>query len=579
MAYVIDQKNCSCCHRCRMECPADAIRFKHAKYWIDPEKCIECGSCQTVCHNGAIAGPGPADTAAPHELTRLTCDVCVVGGGGAGMVAAAKAADLGADVIVLEKNHEIGGSAWYATGFVTHYSKLHAAAGLPDRRDALFQEFMKRTQGQVDGALVKRLFQANAEWIDWLVDRYQLAEEYELLQDSGMFGPGFLRQKVHCSWNDRRIDGMIGPGGGGWFITSKMQKILQEKGARILCGTAAQRLICREDGQVTGVLAQDAGGPVEIRCAAVVIAAGAFTRNKAIMDKMQPLFYDDEGKEPVHIFTCSTCTGDGISMCEAIGADIDYVHRRVNMFGPMRHPYPGVTLNIGNGPMFRTDGVRYEKGFDNQEVSDLAFAPHRFVWKITNEANTRAAIEAKIAQGPDLHGIDLGHFLRHWKAVLAEEAEDHSVVIADTLEELAEKLGFDPERFVSDIAQYHRSLSETPPVPPAPSPDGPGDGEMDLSFLMGPPPRPMEAGPYYAIKMKLFHENSVGGMVIDENTRVLRDGAPIPGLYAAGDNTRGIMLPGNIGVRYIERVFSALTVAFNTGYIAGVEAAAFAQGV
>ena len=579
MAYVIDQKNCSCCHRCRMECPADAIRFKHAKYWIDPEKCIECGSCQTVCHNGAIAGPGPADTAAPHELTRLTCDVCVVGGGGAGMVAAAKAADLGAAVIVLEKNHEIGGSAWYATGFVTHYSKLHAAAGLPDRRDALFQEFMKRTQGQVDGALVKRLFQANAEWIDWLVDRYQLAEEYELLQDSGMFGPGFLRQKVHCSWNDRRIDGMIGPGGGGWFITSKMQKILQEKGARILCGTAAQRLICREDGQVTGVLAQDAGGPVEIRCAAVVIAAGAFTRNKAIMDKMQPLFYDDEGKEPVHIFTCSTCTGDGISMCEAIGADIDYVHRRVNMFGPMRHPYPGVTLNIGNGPMFRTDGVRYEKGFDNQEVSDLAFAPHRFVWKITNEANARAAIEAKIAQGPDLHGIDLGHFLRHWKAVLAEEAEDHSVVIADTLEELAEKLGFDPERFVSDIAQYHRSLSETPPVPPAPSPDGPGDGEMDLSFLMGPPPRPMEAGPYYAIKMKLFHENSVGGMVIDENTRVLRDGAPIPGLYAAGDNTRGIMLPGNIGVRYIERVFSALTVAFNTGYIAGVEAAAFAQGV
>ena len=579
MAYVIDEKNCSCCHRCRMECPAAAIRFKHAKYWIDPEKCIECGSCQTVCHNGAIAGPGPADTAAPHELTRLTCDVCVVGGGGAGMVAAAKAADLGADVIVLEKNHEIGGSAWYATGFVTHYSKLHAAAGLPDRRDALFQEFMERTQGQVDGALVKRLFQANAEWIDWLVDRYQLAEEYELLQDSGMFGPGFLRQKVHCSWNDRRIDGMIGPGGGGWFITSKMQKILQEKGARILCGTAAQRLICREDGQVTGVLAQDAGGPVEIRCAAVVIAAGAFTRNKAIMDKMQPLFYDDEGKEPVHIFTCSTCTGDGISMCEAIGADIDYVHRRVNMFGPMRHPYPGVTLNIGNGPMFRTDGVRYEKGFDNQEVSDLAFVPHRFVWKITNEANARAAIEAKIAQGPDLHGIDLGHFLRHWKAVLAEEAEDHSVVIADTLEELAEKLGFDPERFVSDIAQYHRSLSETPPVPPAPSPDGPGDGEMDLSFLMGPPPRPMEAGPYYAIKMKLFHENSVGGMVIDENTRVLRDGAPIPGLYAAGDNTRGIMLPGNIGVRYIERVFSALTVAFNTGYIAGVEAAVFAQGV
>lgn len=68
------------------------------------------------------------------------------------------------------------------------------------------------------------------------------------------------------------------------------------------------------------------------------------------MDKMQPLFYDDEGKQLVHIFTCSTCTGDGITMCEKIGADIDYVNRRVNMFGPMRHPYPAVTLNIGNDP-------------------------------------------------------------------------------------------------------------------------------------------------------------------------------------------------------------------------------------
>ena len=47
---------------------------------------------------------------------------------------------------------------------------------------------------------------------------------------------------------------------------------------------------------------------------------------------------------------------------------------------------------------------------------------------------------------------------------------------------------------------------------------------------------------------------------------------PIPGLYAAGDTTRGIMIPGDVGVGYIERVFSALTQAFNEGYIAGVAA-------
>ena len=57
MAYVIKQELCSACHRCRTGCPVQAIRFKNAKYWIDPEKCISCGKCVKVCHNGCISAP------------------------------------------------------------------------------------------------------------------------------------------------------------------------------------------------------------------------------------------------------------------------------------------------------------------------------------------------------------------------------------------------------------------------------------------------------------------------------------------------------------------------------------------
>ena len=49
MPYVINQPICSGCHRCRVECPVGAIRFKNAKYWIDPEKCIGCGHCDARC--------------------------------------------------------------------------------------------------------------------------------------------------------------------------------------------------------------------------------------------------------------------------------------------------------------------------------------------------------------------------------------------------------------------------------------------------------------------------------------------------------------------------------------------------
>ena len=122
MAYVIKQELCSACHRCRTGCPVQAIRFKNAKYWIDPEKCISCGKCVKVCHNGCISDPEhPAPAAPAHEKLVKECDVCVIGGGGAGLIAANKALDLGCSVTVLEKMHEVGGSSWYAGGFRIHW--------------------------------------------------------------------------------------------------------------------------------------------------------------------------------------------------------------------------------------------------------------------------------------------------------------------------------------------------------------------------------------------------------------------------------------------------------------------------
>lgn len=58
-----------------------------------------------------------------------------------------------------------------------------------------------------------------------------------------------------------------------------------------------------------------------------------------------------------------------------------------------------------------------------------------------------------------------------------------------------------------------------------------------------PIPRRWKNGPFYALFVKLFHENAVGGMATDSQVRVLKGGKPIPGLYGAGDNIRGIMLP------------------------------------
>lgn len=572
MSYVINQEFCSACHRCRTECPKQAIRFRDAKYWIDPEMCISCGMCVKVCHNGCISNPDkPAPKAEPHDKIVKSCDVCVIGGGGAGLVAANKALDLGCSVIVLEKMHEVGGSSWYAGGFRIHWCKESEKLGVEDLRKEKYEEFLEKVEYRVDPKLLARMFQANEQFADWMMEEHGILEDYYVTRGHMGPGPEVTKFEAREPWYavSKRIDRMIGPGEIGSYMAEHMQAELLKNGGELLLKTSGKRLLTDESGKITGVLAQDEGGEIEIHCKAVVVASGAFSRNKDWMDKFQPLFYDNEGKEKIHVFTGAGATGDGLTMCAELGADIDYINRRVNMFGPMRHPYPCASMAVYQNHDGFEIGSQGDPFFSpmGREVSLLIHDPKWHGWKIVDDAICEQAIAEAIQEPPQSLDMDLPKFQKNWREVFAEEALDRAVIIADTLEELAEKLEIPVEVLLKDVADYNESTKQTPVFPP------------DFPEFMKPKHAPMrvEQAPFYAIKMKMFHENSIGGMTINENASVLKQGQPIPGLYAAGDTTRGIMVSGDIGVDYLEGVFSSLTMAYNEGYIAGEEAAAYAK--
>ena len=591
MAYEIMQARCSCCHACELFCPVGAVRMMGSKYGIDPELCISCGQCAAHCHNAAIFDREAAPVEpTPHEKQVLSCEILVVGGGASGLVAAAKAADAGKQVILLEKNFETGGSAWFGHMMKVHWSKWHEAAGLPDRREKMYSTFVKKTGGRCNNELARRLLDANVDLANWLIDSGNMEKGFKWgvnRQGKPDIQDNFL-ERYPFAIDSERSDPSCGPGESGWAICTILTEAIQESGGRILCNTAAEKLLQDETGRVTGVLARDPGGEVEVHAGAVIMAAGTYSHNPDIMRKMQPTFYGEPGDEPIHIYACATCTGDGITMCEEIGAEIDYVNKRAAMFGPIHHPFSYGVMSLMRGGGTDLQVNRYGEPAPEMtgmhEIGDIAKMPGRIAWSVTDQQSFDQAVE----KGKDSTDPDERRAFRHWERDLNNEIRDGSTIKADTLEELAEKAGFRKEEFLKTVADYNEKVRSGKlnmmfgPPPggdgeenPMPAPPGMEEEEDGMMFPMGEmtPPHTLEQGPFYAVKLKGFQENAVGGMTIDENTRVLRpDATPIPGLYACGDNTRGIMLPGDIGVQYIESYLSAMTCAMSSGFLAAEKA-------
>lgn len=123
-----------------------------------------------------------------------------------------------------------------------------------------------------------------------------------------------------------------------------------------------------------------------------------------------------------------------------------------------------------------------------------------------------------------------------------------SVVQADTLEELAEGMGIDPDAFARTVADCNAAIDRDVPVDPTIK-----DGRRSDTT----PPKsnwayPIEQAPFYAYPVTCGITFTFGGLCGDLDGRVLRkDGTPIEGLYACGEALGGLFsgnYPGGSGL-------------------------------
>ena len=552
------KESCSGCHYCESACPMRAVYYDGSKYEIDREQCVECGLCETLCPTCSIYNEDDVTTPAPHERIIRECDL-VVCGGGSGLVAAIKAAQLGKKVVLLEKAKRVGGNMCFAHSFFPLYSKFHADNGLNDVREQAVAELSALTDGIIDKDVMRTAVYGCSEFTDWFLgfpgtyNQFSLAAQEEKHAMYPVFAPSVLSFPKRFE-NKLSNDPSIGPGWIGSFVKKIMLEAIpaQKLDVEILFEHEARRLITNDAGRITGVLAKDPGGETEIRCKAVILATGGYGASD---EKLQKYFGFFDVERPIHRFTVPSNTGDAIDMLQELGVEPDSERMSVTTFGPAHYPFsyslnralehPSTLLVNLNGKRWMDESVGITGG-----AARIKGSPREVAWGIYTQKNIDDIMQIYLNDPLPAGDNDC---YAYYQEDLDKEAGylKPPVYMADTIEELAKKLEIHPAALKKTVEDYNR-FCETG-----------NDEEFNKSaeFLV-----PREQGPYYAVYGQLFSACSAGGLTVDAKCRVLRnDKTPIPGLYAGGDATSAMHRRGK------QAIVSGLTWALASAYRCAVE--------
>lgn len=493
-------------------------------------------------------------------------DIVVVGGGGAGLMAALAAARLGRSVLILEKSVEVGGTTALSVGTICATStRLQKDAGIEDSPAEHFEDMAK-----FPGVVAEK---DNLEMRRVLVDN--VPETIEILSDLGVVFMGPLPEPPH---RKPRLHAII-PHSRGYI--RHIERACRKLGVTILAATKVASLLT-ERGRVTGVavIAANAGGGVpanRIRAKrGVILASGDFSSAPLAFKQrfMSGPLLEIGGINPFS-------TGDGQRMGEEIGAvvvngdlawgpEIRFLAPRRSSFiaklptsrwfaylllSAMRslpqavvRPFllgfvttflaPSHRLFESGAILVNTKGERFCDELDRPQ-DHVGRQPDQNAFIIFDNA-----VAERFGSWPNYISTapGVGH------AYLPDYARSRPDVYAtaDSIGALAQKLGVPPDALAETVRGHDEQLAA-------------GTATSDR--------RPIAKGPFHALgPAKSWIVFSDGGLKIDRDFRVVdRDGHPIVGLYAAGSAGQGGLL--------LEGHGHHLGWAFTSGRLAGRNAA------
>ncbi len=410
------------------------------------------------------------------EDQEIDADVVILGAGAAGMSAALEASNAGASVVILEKQGIVGGSTTRSGG------KL-VAAGTPQQEEAGFS-------GDTADDLYNYLTTYD-EYNEINPDKLREFTDHALEDVEWLEGLGvdvINVEPIHSSITPWRVLNTKGGGGQisgiGGQISVPLYNAVEKTDTQIIYNCSADEILM-EDGKAVGAKGtMKDGSTVTVHAKGVIIATGGYAANH----ELGAAYYAN--------YTTSVPAGnvgDGLMMAKEVGADV-YDAKGVQEVAVSFTC--GVGINEESGLIVNNNGERVvnEYTYQSHVATALRESGSEGGWYIATSSDPNATVQ---------YGLTLD-----------------STLSADTVSELAEKMGVDADTLEATITRYNELC----------------DKGVDEDFS-----KPSEymyklEGTLYAIQMNPVLTVTFGGINTDTGSHVLdTDGNVISGLYAAGE--------------------------------------------
>jgi succinate dehydrogenase/fumarate reductase flavoprotein subunit len=528
-------------------------------------------------------------------------DLVVVGSGAAGLACAITAKKRGLDVVVLEKEPVFGGTTALSGGVLWIPLSHHGRKQNPADSEAAVRTFMQAETGRFyDEEAVQCFIENGPRMVDFFeretemkfvptlypdyhptapggvdVGRSILAAAYDIRglgKDMARLKPPlktitfmgmmfnssnadlkhffratksltsflYVARRLANHLKELALHGRAVQVTSGNALAARLAKSALDLGIPILTGTPVKRVLMQDD-HATGVLA--GGTANEQRFVArhgVVLATGGFPQDVQRIARAYP--HVRRGHEHLSP-TPAGNTGDGANMAEALGGVVDIRFQEPAAWMPVTR------VDFGNGEI----GVfphlldRYKPG-----VIGVLADGRRF----TNESNSYHDVGAALVKACEgmkqtamwlvcdkaaLSKYGLG-YVKPAPMPIGRFVRSGYLLKGQTLAELATQAGIDSAVLEQTVRDYNRDAVRG---------DDPAFGRGSTSFnryLADPEHKPnpcvapIAQGPFYAVKVVMGDLGTFDGITTSVVGEVLRrDGSPIAGLYAVGNDRASIM--------------------------------------